>query len=477
MKIHARHVVFFLALAWQAHAIAQNAESSGVRSAVGQAGYVDLLAGLAYTDNALLSSTQKKSDGIGALGFTADYVRHGNLSLDLLGSLARLQYLDHSFAGTYYGQFFGSGVLGKPTDFMQWELADSFGEEMNDPLAAPNPQNLQTINYVSTGPQFNLHFGLANRLTLFGRTSRTTYQRSPFDSQSYEGGAEFFHALSGASAVSLRASDMHTKYLESAAVQNVFGGMSNFNIRRVAITYRGRFVRTDILLRAGYNTIQFSGSSARGAPLYDLQLSRRISPFSTVYIDAQQLYSTNGMSLGSQGAGINVQVGASQNPGYAVAQPFNERSAGAGWLFRRARTSFSLTGTYGESVYDQTGGVTQQYNQRNEGVAAILGRQLSQTTRLQLRVEGYWDRYSHLDAQTRRQDEQLSFSKRFARTMISFYVERVHQGGSPGSSGFYAGSFNDDRVGMYVTYDVFGSRSSRPQLQTMPGMQPFRGGF
>ena len=466
-----------LALVWQTHAVAQNAESSGYGNASGQAGYVDLLAGLAYTDNALLSSTQKKSDGIGALGFTADYVRHGNLSLDLLGSLARLQYLDHSFAGTYYGQFFGSGILGKSTDFMQWALSDSFGEEMTNPLAAPTPQNLQTINYLSTGPQFNLHFGLTNRLTLYGRYSRTTYQRSLFGSQSYEGGAQFRHALSGASAVSLRASDTHTRYLDSAAVRNLIGGTSDFDIRRASFTYRGRFVRTEVLLRAGYNMIQFSGSPSHGAPLYEVRLSRQISPFSTLYVDARQFYSTNGTSLGAQGAGLNLQVGAAVNPRYAVAQPFNERSAGAGWLFHRARTTFSLTGSYGQSVYDQTSGVSHRYNQRNESAAAILGRQLSQTTQLQLRVQGYWNSYSHLDARTRRQDAQLSFSKRLRRTMISLYVERVHQSGSPGNSGFYAGSYNDDRGGVYVTYDVFGSRSMQPQMQSMPGLQVFRGGY
>ena len=272
MKCKARHGIVLLAMFGCAHVAAQDAAAPPAASLPAQqGGYVDVLAGLAYTDNALQSGSRRVSDGIGIAGFSTDYMRTGNLSLNLLGNLERLEYLRHSFAGSFYGQFFGSGVFGKSTDLLQWQLSDSFGEEMTDPLAAPTPLNLQTINYLTTGPLVNLHFGLTNRLTLFGNYSRTTYQRSPFDSQMYQGGARFRHALAGASSVSLDASTSHTQYIESAAVRTYFAGASSYDIRQASIAYKGAFVRTEVLLRAGYNTTTLCSGPASAC-----ELSRRI---------------------------------------------------------------------------------------------------------------------------------------------------------------------------------------------------------
>lgn len=463
-------------MGWQARAGAQEAgqpaqaQPGTAAAPVQQTGYVDLMAGLGYTDNALLAHGQRKSDGIGTVGFNVDYKRLGNLSLDLLGNLDRLQYLKGSFGGSFYGHFYGTGILGKPTNILQWRLSDSFGEEMTNPLASPTPRNLQVINNVATGPRVNLHFGLTNRLTLFGLYSRTTYQRSPFDSQTYLGGAQFRHALPGDSSLSLRASTAHTKYVNGAAVRAYFYGTSTaYDIRRASISYDAKFVRTDFHLRAGYNTIRFGGASRHGSPLYEVRLDRQVSPFSRIFISGQQTYSTNGGSLESPGARVGLQVGASLNPGYAVAQPFNQRIADAGWLFNRARTSLSLTANYRQMIFDQTSATNNQYNHREEGVVVSLGRQLRPTVEVKLLAQGYEIRYAHLDARTRRETIRLTFSKLFSRSAIWFYIERRHQSGARGASTFQPASYNDDRVGIYFTYDLFGARSTRPSLQGMPG--------
>ena len=476
MKIGIRHIALgFVALGWQTHAAAQR---TAVPTPGRRIGYVDLIGGLGYTDNALLTGRSGTSDGVGTVGFDVNYRRLGTLSLNLLGNLDRVQYLLGSFGGSFYGNFIGSAVLGKPTDLLQWQLSESFGEEMTDPLASPTPLNLQTINDVATGPLVNLHFGLTNRLTLFGLYSRTTYQRSPFDSQTYQGGAQFAHALSGASSVSLHVSTAHTTYVDSAAVRTYFAGTSTaYDIRRASISYKGKFVRTDFLLEAGYNTIQYGGARQHGAPLFEVRLSRNISPFSTIFIGGEQIYTTNGGSLASAGARMGAQLGSSVSPGYAVAQPYNQRSADAGWMFSRARTSLSVTGTYQQMVFNQTSVTTDQYNHHDEGASIALGRQLRPTMRVQLQAQGYWAHYSRFAAQTRRETIRLTVSKRLARTMIWFYLERQHQSGSPGRSGFVTGSYNDDRVGFYVTYDLFGERSMQPSLHGMAGMGGLGGGY
>ena len=479
MKIDARHYCLaLLAFGWQVQAAAQQLmQPAAVASApTQQSGYVDLLGGLAYTDNARLSSSHRTSDGIAIAGLNTNYQRTGELSLNLLGNLARIQYLQGSYAGSFYGQFFGSGVLGKPTDFLQWQLSDAFGEEMTNPLESPTPQNLQTINNVATGPLLNFHFGFTNRLTLSGVYSRTTYERSPFDSQTYQGGAQFQHTLPGASTISLYASTAHTTYIDSAAVRSYFSGNTAYDIRQASLSYKARYVRTRVLLTMGYNFLQYGGAPTHGAPLYRVRLSRQISPFSKVFIGGGQAYSTNGASLESPGARVGLQLGASLNAGYAVAQPFNERSADVGWIFQRARTSLTVSGNYRQELFGQTS-VNHQFDHRDEGAVIILERQLRPRLSVRLRAQGYWQDYSQLSAQTRREDVQLSFSKRLAKTMIWFYVERIHQSGVPGNSGFFAASYNDDRVGIYLTYDLFGERPMLSSSQEMLGMSEFTGGY
>lgn len=481
MKIARPIIVASLALGWQAYSYAQEVPPANTGTP-GQTGYVDLLAGLAYTDNARLVDGSHNGDGIGVAGFNVDYQRLGTLNLNLLGNLDRVQYFKAGNGGDFYGRFMGSAVLGRPTNWLQWQLADNFGEEMTDPLASPTPQNLQTINNVLTGPLVNLNFGPRDRLTLSGIYSRTSYQVSPFDSQTYEGGLQYQHAITGASSISLNASTAHTTYLDSAAVQTYFGGNSTaYDIRQASIGYQGKFVRTQVQLMAGYNTLQYGAGSRHGSPLFQIRLSRQISPSSTVFIGGSQHYSTNGNSLGSTIGRLGLQLGSSLNAGYAVAQPFIQRSANAGWTFDRARTNFSLLGTYNQDLISQSATVinplTREYNRREESLAATLGRQLRPTMRVQLRAQGYWDRYAEVGAQVRRETVELSFSKSFARSMISFYVERMHQSGSPGISSFFASSYNDDRVGMYFTFDLFGSRSAGQSASGMPGMQGLTGAF
>ncbi len=449
----------------------------GVPGTQGQLGYIDLLAGLGYTSNAFLSSGAPKADEVATAGFATDYVRRGMLSIDLLGNLERVEYLNHSFGGSFYGQFTGSALWGKSTDPLQWQLSDSFGEVMTDPLAAPTPLELQTINDVSTGPNLNLHFGLTTRLTLSGRYSRTSYQRSPFDAQTFTGGAELSHSITAASFVAVEGSWAKTQYLQQSLLHSYYGRPTpNFNISEASLVYSAKYVRTRVQLSAGYNIITFGGGSTHGAPLYQVSLSRQISPFSTVFLNASQAYSTNGTSLGSTNAQIGLQVGAGVSPELAVAQPFLQRSGSLGWEFHRARTTLSLAGTVDQTIFTQSGlGTGGSY--LDEGGVLSLGRQLRPTLSVQLYARGSVDRYSQLHAHTQRESVALSVSKRFFRLSVSFYAERMQQSGAPGRSGYFVGSYSDDRVGLYFTYSLVGAQGAGAAVNGIPGMGSFMGGY
>lgn len=463
---------------WQTSARAQAVVQSATAPPTAGTGFVDLIAGLAYTDNASLSGGQRQGDGIGTAGVNVDYLRQGNLSLNLLGDVSRVEYLRGTFGGSFYGHFNGSALLGKSTDPFQWRLTESFGEGTTDPLAAQTPANLETINDVATGPIVNLHFGAADRLTFFGLYSRTTYQRSPYDSQSYEGGTEFSHQLSGASSLSLQASTERIDYLDRTAASIRLGGaVANYDIRQASLGYRAKLARTSIRLRAGYNQLNYSAGVNHGAPLYDVMISRELSPYSSVFLSGQQEYSTNGSSMGAPGQQATVQAGGSVSPGYSIAQPYNLRSGALGWQFNRARTQLGLTATIQQSVYAQRIGPT-DYNHRDESLIASLGRQLRPTLSVQLSAQGDVVNYTGLHARTQWESVRLSFSKRFARLTVELFAERRQQSGTPGVSSFLAASYNDDQIGVYFSYGLFGARGGiGASSGAMAGMMGSMGGY
>ena len=419
------------------------------------AGYIDALAGLTYTDNALLSQTQHSGDGIGTLGLDMNYARTGRLSLNLLGNIDRVQYIRNSLGGSFYGNFDGSALWGKPTDPLQWSLNDSFGEGATNPLAAPTPANLEWVNELSTGPYANLNFNLTNRLTLYGQYARSTYQRSPYDSQTVIGGAQLTHKLAGATSVSLQANDARTSYLNRAALSGTPGAGSTYTIKQASIQFQGQYVRTNVMLAAGYNTINFAGQTT-GSPYYNVQLSRNISPSSTVYLGAESYYSTFGGAMQSPTAQLTLQGGGIQVPGLITSQPFKTRMVTAGWNFNRDRTTFTLNGSYQQDLYV----LLPVDDSRDETVNVGLRRQLRPTVSLQFQAYGSYNDYTELAATTHEYTASITLSKQMARTTFSLYLERTQQSGSPGVSGFTAASYYDDMVGVYFTYDLFGQRNS-----------------
>jgi hypothetical protein len=435
-------------------------------------GYVDAIAGLTYTDNAQLSQSGRAGDGIGTIGLDTDYSRTGRLSLSLLGNIDRVQYIRNSFSGSFYGNFKGSALWGKPTDPLQWVLSDSFGEGATNPLGAPTPQNLQTVNYLTTGPFLNLNFGLTNRFTVYGEYGRSTYQRSPYDSQTFEGGVQLAHKLAGTTSISLQASDARTEYLDRAALISAPEAGSSFTVKQAALQFQGQYLRTNVSLAAGYNILD-DGATKHGSPYYNIQLSRNISPFSTVYIGGQSDYSTFGGTLQSPTAQLGAQVGNSFGIGLITSEPVQQRRATAGWNFHRDRTSFNLGGSYSDNLYPQL----PIDNHRDESLNLAIGRQLQPTLSVGLQATGGYNDYQQVSAKTHQYTATLTLTKQFARSTISLYLRRMQQSGSPGASGFAAASYHDDQVGVYFTYDLIGQRNGGGSGGMGAGMPGLPGGL
>ncbi len=447
---------------------AQNSAAGALRTPQ----YVDLLAGLGYTSDAFLTPNHPVADGIALAGLGMDYIHQGpELDLDALGDVERLEYFKNSSLSTFYGEFNGSAIWGHPTELFQWLLSDSFGEGMLNPLLAPIPQYLQTVNYATTGPYLNFNFGTSERLTLFGLYSRTTFERSPLDSQGYEGGAAFRHAFSSLSSFSLQATDQRIDFLDSAVAQSFPGAAHGYDIQAAWANYAATFGRTDFSASGGYNTEDYGGKQ-RGTPLANLRLSRQVSPFSTLFFEGSTGYSTPGSSLASPsstlaaaGAQSIVETGTGVLAGTAEAAPFDRSSVSLGWRFGGSRTTLALIGTGSAEHYVQQS----TFDETSAMASVSARRELAPMLSVQLVWAQVYAHYSHIDADTRTNTAQLSLSRQFRKATLSAYAQWLHQRSTAETSTTPVSSFDDERVGLELSYDLIGHRA--PGQGPMPGGQ------
>jgi hypothetical protein len=415
-----------------------------------------------YTNNAFLTQSHPVSDGSGFGGLVVDYIHRGpGLLIDALGNVERFQNVKGSFPGTFYGEFMGSALFGRPTEIFQWQALDAFGEGMVNPLTSPTPRNLQTVNYGRTGPILNFNMGTSNRLTLSGLYSRTTFETSPYGSQSYEGSASFQHALSSVSSFSVQASDLHTEFVDPAVVKSFPGAAHGYDTRAASAGYQAEFGRTRFLLYGGYNTVNYGGPQ-RGAPLVVLHFNREISPFSTIFLTGETGYSTLGNSLlsptsavGTSGSQPLLGTGTGATLNTATPSPSKDTRGSLGWTYHRLRTSFTLLGTAADqryvegSVYDQTSG----------SINASLRRELGPTLSVQLEGIQTVGHFGNIGAVNRSTAAHVSLSKQFRSAIFSAYAQWLHQQATPGKSGVEVASYNDARVGFQFTYDLIGHKT------------------
>lgn len=455
---HCAALLIALAAAGGVHA--QEAQQStfgqpgfGIGNFSTQPGYLDLNAGVAYTDNALLTPSDRMSTGIGSAGVDVDYNRVGSmLNVSALGNVDWLQYFDHAYPGNAYGNFNGTAIWGHPTDLFQWLVQETFDDGLADPLAAPTPTELESLNYFTTGPYLNLNFTNAERLSFYGLYSNMAYQKSPFNFQTFDGGAIFAHQLSNLSSLSVQVDSAQNDFNTSSVA-------SNYYMRTAQVIYAADFARTRASIGAGYTLEDFEGSQS-GAPLVALDLSRLISPSSTLTLHAHDEYLTYGEAIRSNlGAPIAPSLMSPAFPGATTAAPLKERLVGLGWNFQRGRTALSVSGSIEQQLYvEQT-----LFDSHIDTVSAGLQRQLRPTVSLSLR--GYQNRetYGNLDGKLTVTVVNLTLTKQFRRVGLSVFAQRTHQISSSPAAAFLGvgvGSYDEDRVGVNVTYDLLGRRSS-----------------
>jgi hypothetical protein len=349
--------------------------------------------GVAETDNVTLVSTDKISQTIAVADADFDIKQQSRLlDVDAKGDFTDLNYLQGAYGNEVLGRFDGSAHLAIIPERLVWVVQDDFGQATLDPFTPVTPNNLENINYLTTGPDMVLRFGASSYLDASVRYARVQFQTSPYSSNRVLGDLALGYQLSAQSSVSLNGEAERVMF-QNTALNSDFDRNSGF------VQYEVKGARTDFSADLGATTISQSAgaistigqngslttidqnaSSTSGA-LAKLQLTRKLSAASQLTLSAGHYLTDASSSFSSLQSGALGTIGAA--PAAQTAENYISNYASVRWAYQRSRTTIALSGRWERDTYlgqsqldDTVGGAEFSVRRRltHALTAEVLGR-------------------------------------------------------------------------------------------------------
>ena len=150
------------------------------------ANYLEAQTGVIYTDNASLEPGGS-ADTLAMVGLVGNVSRSGAPRLDyhFLSDIQLVKFLSNSYETQPFGYADGDAELKLVPGLFSWLGRATYTQAVLDPLSPATPDNLESLAYLSTGPQFTFRPTLQTTVTVSGIYSYvTTNSKSPLDRKS-----------------------------------------------------------------------------------------------------------------------------------------------------------------------------------------------------------------------------------------------------------------------------------------------------
>jgi hypothetical protein len=299
-------------------------------------------AGFAESDNVTMSTTGKVSQTMAVADADFDIKQQSRrLDVDAKGNFSYIDYLQNAYGSQLIGRFDGLAHVALVPEHLTWALQDNFGQVGLDPYTPMIPNNIENVNYLSTGPDLALRFSGTNFVNFSARVARVQYAVSPYNSDRFLGRLAWGLQLSAHSSVSLNA-DTERVLFENTVVNSDFERTNGF------VRYEVQGARTDFAADLGATTISQSGVATSG-PLARIELSRKISATATLRASAgRDLTDASTSFSGLQGGAIGL-VGTA--PAAVSANNYTRTYATVGWEYKHNRTTLALSARWEKDGY------------------------------------------------------------------------------------------------------------------------------
>ena len=339
--------------------------------------------GLIYTDN-VQRTEGGSSQLLLLLGLTGDTTGESTrLDYRLASNIALLKYLGGAYKTNLTGYLDGTAFLKVVPSFFEWLVRETYTQVQIDPYAAVTPDNLENVNYITTGPRFTLRPTLRTSVTLdalysYLTTSSQSLQYINIDNHRYGADLRIDRAFSEAASLYLKGEYEKIDFKDQE-------NNNNFSHTSASAGYKLSNGRTELDVSGGYAQVRVYDvlTTAEGigsretrqteefhSPIWGLDLSRLITPSQRVALTASQQF-TDAASAFRLGFDQAVPVTAPQR--VASGEAFKQRAFGVNWRFQASRTSLVV----GLSEFQDRYVMTTSNNINSKLANALLTRQLS----------------------------------------------------------------------------------------------------
>jgi hypothetical protein len=299
-------------------------------------------AGVAETDNVSLVPTDKISQTIAVADADFDYQQQSaRLNADARGNFSYLDYVQGAYHSQFLGRLDGDSTFALVQNRLTWTLQDDYGQAALDPFTPLTPTNIETINYLATGPNLNLRLGGVGFLDLSARVERADYETSPYTNNRISVSVAWGERLSALSSVSLNVDSVRVLF-ENTLLN------TDFDRRSVFVRYTLQGARTEISADLGVTQVNADGTSNTGG-LAELTLTRQLSPAAKLSLTAGHVLTdgTNSFSVLQPGATGTTTTA----PFSPSSENYTSNYASLGWQYQRNRTTLALSGRWEKDAY------------------------------------------------------------------------------------------------------------------------------
>jgi hypothetical protein len=348
-----------------------------------QGNYLAADTGLIYTDN-VTRVQNGTGDTLALLGLVGDTSRQGpRVDYRLATDLALVKYLHSNYQTQPFGYLDGSGDFWIVPGLFSWTGRETYTQTVINSFAPVTPDNLEAINYTTTGPRLTLRPTLRTTVTLDGTYSyMNSSSKSPLyvniDNHRYAGDVILSHAFSNTASAYITGSHEKVEFTDTARNNNFRQdqGLVGFKVAdaRTALDLSGGYTMLHESVLATVQTLrgprELPQSQVPSGAVWRVDLSRQTSPSSRLSLhamkqvtDAANLFRLN----------LDQPVPGTAAARLTTGDPFTDRELGASWRFAAARTSLTL----GYLDIRERYKLNPTSDRNVKDASAFLGRQLS----------------------------------------------------------------------------------------------------
>jgi hypothetical protein len=434
--------------------------------------------GLIYTSN-VQRAQSGSSQLLLLLGLSGDTSHEGTrLDYRLASNLAVLKYLGGAYSTQPTGYLDGTAFFKIVPGFVSWNARETYTQLQIDPYAAVTPNNVENVNYFTTGPRFTLRPTLRTSVTLdalysYLSSSSSSSQYINIDNHRYGGDLRIDRAFSETASLYIKG-DYEKVDFKDLTVNN------NFALAEASGGYKLGNGRTALDISGGYSRVKtydvLTTSEGPGGsresrqdqefhtPVWRLDLSRLITPSQRVALHAAQQFSDPAAAFR---LGFDQAVPTVPPPRVASGEAFKQRSFGLGWHFQASRTSLGVGLSEYQERYVLTTG-----NDRNVKLATVVAnRQLSPVLILDFALSYQDQEQVGTGPSTGGQIVTGQSSKTYgALTDLRWQVGERLSLRFVYAYGRQSGVYSDNQVGVIASWGLIGAQPTTGQAY--PGLTP-----